>query len=86
MITAIKLMAVHQYAQFGNNSPLVHKRAVRWIVKYLEITSMYIDLSVINRRLSTIAVVYKPDKEKGIEYYADADFAGGWDQADANNA
>ena len=73
-------MAVHQYAQFGNNSPLVHKRAVRWIVKYLEITSMYIDLSVRNRRLSTIAVVYKPDKEKGIKCYVNANLSGGWAQ------
>ena len=28
---------------------------------------------------------YKPDKEKGIECYIDADFAGGWAQADSDN-
>ena len=39
-----------------------------------------------NRRLSTCGVVYKPDKEKGIEYYIDAEFSGGWDQAYSDNA
>ena len=39
-----------------------------------------------NRRLTTRGVVYKPDIEKGIESYVDADFSGGWDQAYDDNA
>ena len=34
----------------------------------------------------TRGIVYKPDKSKGIECYVDANFAGGWSQADAENA
>ncbi len=31
-------------------------------------------------------IIYKPDKSKGLECYLNADFAGGWSQADAENA
>jgi hypothetical protein len=31
-------------------------------------------------------IIYKPDKNKGLECYIDADFAGAWSQADADNA
>ncbi len=31
-------------------------------------------------------IIYKPDKSKGLECYVDADFAGGWSQANADNA
>ena len=31
-------------------------------------------------------IIYKPDRSKGLECYVDADFAGGWTQADASNA
>jgi hypothetical protein len=30
-------------------------------------------------------IIYKPDKTKGLEVYANADFAGGWLQSDADN-
>ena len=30
-------------------------------------------------------IIYRPDKHKGLECYADADFAGGWDMGDSNN-
>ncbi len=32
------------------------------------------------------SIIYKPDKTNGLECYVDADFAGGWSQADAENA
>ena len=35
--------------------------------------------------LSTCGIVYKTDKEKGIDCYVDADFVDGWDQAHASN-
>jgi hypothetical protein len=31
-------------------------------------------------------IIYKHDKTKGLECYVNADFAGGWSQADADNA
>jgi hypothetical protein len=31
-------------------------------------------------------MIYKPDLTKGIDVYADADFAGGWNPADSMNA
>ena len=43
------------------------------------------DLPEGSQRLSKCGVVYKPIKEKDIECYIYADFAGGWDQADYDN-
>ena len=43
------------------------------------------DLLDETRRLSTCGIVYKTDKEKGINCYVYAEFAGGWSQADADN-
>ena len=34
----------------------------------------------------TQEIIYKPDKSKGLECYVDADFAGGWSQADTEIA
>ena len=68
-------MAVHQCARFSNQPKLSHEKAVKRIVKYLSITCER-------------GIIYKPNKSKGIECYADADFAGSWnaeDAADANN-
>ena len=36
--------------------------------------------------LICLAIVFSPEKSKGLEYYADADFAGGWQQADSDDA
>ena len=66
-------MAVHQNARFCNEPMLSHEKAVLRIGKYLLGTR-------------TRGIVYKPDKSKGLECYVDADFAGGWSQADAENA
>ena len=79
-------MAVHQCARFRNNPRLVHECAVRCIAKYLTSTSKYVDLLDGNPQLSTCGVVYNPDKEKSIECYVDAEFAGGCAQADADIA
>ena len=37
-------------------------------------------------RTKTRGIIYKPDKSRGLECYVDADFSGGWTQADAENA
>ena len=79
-------MAINQCAHFFNNPLLVHKRTVRKIAKYLASTSTYMDLPDGNQRLNICGVVYNNDIEKCTECYVDADFSGGWAQADADNA
>ena len=59
-------MAVHQCDRFCNDSKVSHERALNRIVKYL-IGS------------SGKGLIYKTDKDKGIEWYRDADFVGCWD-------
>ena len=44
------------------------------------------DLPDRNQKLSTCGVVNKTNKEKGTECYVYANFDGGWDQANADNA
>eukprot|EP00957_Ditylum_brightwellii_P000908 72968-Ditylum_brightwellii.AAC.1 len=65
-------MAVHQCAQFCNDPCLSHERAVWQIVKYLSQTA-------------DGGVCYYPNPDLGIQCYIDANFAGGWSKADANN-
>ena len=64
----------------------MHERTIRSIAKYLTRTSTYVDLPDGNQRLFTHGVVYRPDKEKGIECYLDSKFAGGWAKSDSDNA
>ena len=66
-------MAVHQTARFCNNPKLSHESAIKRLGRYLYHTK-------------TEGIVYNPDTTKGLECYVDADFAGGWMQADANDA
>jgi len=66
-------MAVHQTACFSNNPLLSHEKSIMRIGRYLLDT---------HKR----GIIYKPDKSKCLECYVDADFAGGWSQADAKNA
>jgi hypothetical protein len=67
------LMAVHQTACFSNNPMLSHKKSIMRIGQYLFDTR-------------TCGIIYKPSKSKGLECYVNADFAGGWSQANADNA
>ena len=57
-------MAIKQCARFLNNPHLMHKRAVRRIVKYLAIIPKYMDILDGNRGLTKIGVVYRPNTEK----------------------
>ncbi len=66
-------MAVHQTTRFSNKPMLSHKKANMHLGRYLLDT----------RKRS---IIYKPDCSKGLKCYVDADFAGGWTQADASNA
>ena len=66
-------MAVHQCARYSTNPMLSHEKAVMRIGRYLLHTK-------------TRGMIFEPDISKGLEVYVDADFAGGWDKADADNA
>ncbi len=52
---------------------LSHRKAIIRIGRYLLDTCSH-------------GIVYKPDTTKGLECYVNADFAGGWSQADSDNA
>ena len=66
-------MAVHQTARFSVNPMRSHELAIVRIGRYL-----------VNNPDG--GIIYKVDTSKGLEVYADADFAGGWDKADSENA
>ena len=64
--------AVHQCARFCNDPRLSHERAIRRIGKYLNGNA-------------DKGIVLNPNPSLGLECFADADFAGNWNQADADN-
>ncbi len=66
-------MAVHQTARFLVNPMRSH-----------EVAMMQIGCYQCNNCKQ--GIIYKVDKSKGIEVCIDADFAGGWSSADAENA
>ena len=66
-------MAVHQTACFSNKPMLSHEKSVMQLGQYL--------LNPCKRGL-----IYKPDRSNGLKCYIDANFAGGWSQADSVNA
>ena len=78
-------MAVQQCVLFSIHTLLVHERTVRSIAKYVMSTSTYTIFPGGNIWLSTHRIVYSPNKEKYIECFVDADFAGGWSQVDSDN-
>ena len=65
-------MAVHQCARFSADPKITHEKAVMRIGKYL--------LGTRNK-----GIKFYPDNSRGIECFADADFAGSWDKVDADN-
>jgi len=66
-------MAVHQTARLSNQPMLSHKKSIMRLGRYLLNTCKH-------------GIIYKPDKNIGLECYVDADFAGGCSQADSDNA
>ncbi|KAL3770316.1 hypothetical protein ACHAWO_008541 [Cyclotella atomus] len=66
-------MATHQTARFCNDPKLSHEQAIMRIGRYL--------LGSMNR-----GIVYEPAPTKGLECYVNADFAGGWSNADTDDA
>jgi hypothetical protein len=66
-------MAVHQCARFCIDPKLSHERAIYRIGKYLQGTK-------------DKGIMLKPDYNKGLECFVDADFAGGWNKNEADGA
>ena len=66
-------MAVHQTARFCNNPMLSHKKEIKCLGRYLSHTRKE-------------GIVYNPDISKGLECYVDADFVGGWQESNADDA
>ena len=66
-------MAVHQCARFSQSPKLSHERAVKRIGRYL--------LGTKDR-----GIIFRPNKNVGLECFVDADFAGAWTKEDAGNA
>ena len=66
-------MAVHQAARFCIDPKLSNERAVKRIGRYLSGNQ-------------DKGLIFKPDPSMGVECYVDADFAGGWAKADADNS
>ena len=64
-------LAVHQCARFCYDPKRSYERAVKRIAKYL--------LGTKER-----CIICRPDRNKGLGCYADADSVGGWDRGDSN--
>ena len=65
-------MAVHQYTRFSIDPKLLHKKAVKYVVKYL-----------IGMKVLEIKV--KIDKTKGLNACINADFTSGWSKANSDD-
>jgi hypothetical protein len=66
-------MAVHQTTRFSVNPVRSHELAIMHIGHYLCNNCEW-------------GITYKIDRSKGVRVFVDADFAGGWSSADADNA
>ncbi len=66
-------MATHQCTRFCISPMRLHELAVMRIGRYLLLTKER-------------GMIYRPDLARGLEVFVDANFAGGWDPEDAENA
>ena len=66
-------MAVHQTAHFCEKPMLSHEKAIKRLGQYLSQTRKG-------------GIVYSPDTSKGLEFYVDANFAGGWQEENTDDA
>ena len=65
-------VATHQAVRFCINPKFCYERAIHIIGRYL-------------KRTKDKGVIFKQYTNKGLECYADVDFAGGWDNANSGN-
>ena len=66
--------AVHQCARFCNNPKRSHEQAIKRIIRYLR-GSMPDNKG---KERAPQGILFRPDKDKSIETYVDASFAGDW--------
>ena len=66
-------MAVHQTARFINSPMLSPEKSIKRLGQYLYHTNKE-------------GIIYNPDTSKVLDFYVDGDFAGRWQQADANDS
>jgi hypothetical protein len=66
-------MATHKFYRFSISPMRLHELVVMKIGQYLFLTKER-------------GMIYRPNSEKGLEVFLDANFAGGWDPQDAENA
>ena len=66
-------VATHQCARYCNNPKLSHEQALKRIVRYLKQTA-------------NEGIILEPDPSKGVECCVDADFAGGFRDADPTDS
>ena len=64
-------MATHQYSIFYIEPKFSHERAIHMIGRYLKGKGK--------------GVIFKPNKDIGVECYMDTDVAGGWDKDDSGS-
>ena len=64
--------ATHQCARFCSDPRKEHGEAAKWLGRYLLGTRQK-------------GMTFKPDQSAGLEVFADADFAGNWDQNEPHN-
>ncbi len=64
--------ATHQCAQFTERPKVEHGKAVRWLARYLKGTM-------------DKGIIMKPVKHSDLKMFVDADFAGNWSRAEAND-
>jgi hypothetical protein len=62
--------ATHQCARFVDQPKKEHGDALRWLARYLKGTR-------------DKGMIYKPNLERGLEVFVDADFAGNWNKEEA---
>ena len=66
------LYATHQCARFSEDPQKIHAKSVRWLAKYLKSTR-------------DKGVIMRPNRDKNLEMYVDADFAGNRKKEEANH-
>ena len=66
-------MAVHQTARFINSPMLSPEKSIKRLGQYLYHTNKE-------------GIINNPDTSKVLDFYVDGDFAGRWQQADANDS
>ena len=63
--------AVHQCARFSNDPKHSHEQVAKRILRYL----------VYLRDSKSLGIKFSPDRQKSMEIFVDASFAGDWNQA-----